>query len=127
MSILFDLIKTHVCKITCKDETHGTGFFCNIPIGWNNNLTVLMTNNHVLNKDDIKPGKNIKFSLNDDAQEYEILIDNTRKTYTNDYYDVTIIEIKEGDGIEQKSFFNLDPQIFEKDSVSKFKNRQIFL
>ena len=62
MTILFDLIKTHVCKITCKDETHGTGFFCNIPIGWNNNLTVLMTNNHVLGEKAIESGQSIKFS-----------------------------------------------------------------
>ena len=127
MSILFDLIKTHVCKIYCKDGSHGTGFFCNIPIGWNNNLTALLTNNHVLNLDDIQPDKNIKFSLNDDAQEYDIKIDNTRKTYTNEYYDVTIIEIKEDDKIEKKSFFNLDQQIFENDSINIFKNRQIFL
>ena len=55
MMDLIDLIKTHVCKITCKDGTHGTGFFCYIPIGWGNILPTLMTNNHVLNIDDIKP------------------------------------------------------------------------
>ena len=50
MSNLIELIKTHVCKIKCNDGSHGTGFFCYIPIGWSNFLTVLMTNNHVLKK-----------------------------------------------------------------------------
>ena len=106
MITLVDLIKTHVCKITCNDGTHGTGFFCKIPIGWGNYLTTLMTNNHVLNESDIQPGKTIKFSINNDYKDYNILIDNTRKTYTNDNYDVKIIEIKEDDKIDEKSFFD---------------------
>ena len=124
---LVDLIKTNVCKITCKDGTHGTGFFCNIPIGWSNILPALITNNHVLNINDIQPGETIKFSLNNDNKQYNILIDNTRKTYTNEFYDVTIIQIKENDKIDEKSFFDLDKQIFEEDLTNKFKNRQIYL
>ena len=62
MIILLDLIKTHICKIYCKDGSHGTGFFCNIPISWNKYLKALLTNNHVLNLNDIKPFQTIKFS-----------------------------------------------------------------
>ena len=40
-----------ICKIKCNDGSHGTGFFCNIPDDWNT-LKVLMTNNHVLKKED---------------------------------------------------------------------------
>ena len=127
MMDLIDLIKTHVCKITCKDGTHGTGFFCYIPIGWGNILPTLMTNIHVLNIDDIKPGQSIKFSINNDYKEYEILIGNTRKKYTNEDYDVTIIEIKEDDKIDEKSFFDIDKQIFQEDSINLLKHRQIFL
>ena len=29
MKVLLNLIETHICKIECKDGTHGTGFFCN--------------------------------------------------------------------------------------------------
>ena len=60
-------------------------------------------------------------------KDYNILIDNTRKTYTNYNYDVTIIEIKEDDKIDEKSFFFLDDQIFQEDSAKLFRNRQIFL
>ena len=125
MSILIELVKTHICKIKCKDG-NGTGFFCNIPIGWGNHLAALMTNNHVLNINNIQPGQTINFSINNDEKEFNIVIDNNRKTYTNDFFDVTIIEIKEGDKIDEKSFFEIDKQIFE-DSIDSFKNRQICL
>ena len=127
MITLVDLTKTHVCKITCKDGTHGTGFFCYIPIGWGNFLPALLTNNHVLNKNDIQAGETIEFSLNNDYKEFKLLLDNTRKIYTNEYYDVTIIEIKEDDNIDGKSFFDLDKQIFQEDSINTFRNRQIYL
>ena len=99
MKILGNFAKTNICKIKCKDGSHGTGFFCNIQIGYNDYLKVFMTNNHVLNSEDILPGQTIKFSINNDFKDYKILIDSKRKTYTNKSYDVTIIEIKKDDGI----------------------------
>ena len=59
-------------------------------------------------------------------KELSIIIDNTRKTYTNTSYDVTIIEIREEDKIDKKSFFDIDKQIFQEDSIKIFKNRQFF-
>ena len=125
--VLLDLVKKNICKINCKDGSHGTGFFCLIPMGWGNFLTALMTNNHVLEENDIKPGKKINFTIDNDNKELSIIIDNTRKTYTNESYDVTIIEIKEEEEIEEKSFFNLDNQIFKENAIEIFKNCQIFL
>ena len=127
MIILLNLIKTNICKIYCKDGSHGTGFFCNIPNGWGNYLSTLITNNHVLNEEDIKPDQTIKFSIDNDIQFFNILIDNTRKTYTDESYDVTIIEIKEEDKIEQKSFFDLDKQIFQEKVYEILRNCQIYL
>ena len=105
MITLEELVKANIYKIKCKDGGNGTGFFCNIPISWTNYLKVLMTNNHVLNDKDILPGQIINFSINNDENEFNIVIDNNRKTYTNDYFGVTIIEIKEEDKIDEKSFF----------------------
>jgi len=127
MIILLDLLKTNICKIYCNDGNHGTGFFCNIEIGWNNNMKVLMTNNHVLNVNAIKPGETIKFSINNDNKYYNLLIDKSRKTYTNESYDVTIIEIKEKDKINKISFFDLDKQIFKENLDEIFRNSQIYL
>ena len=63
-----------------------------------------MTNNHVLNIDDIQPGQTINFTLNNDDEEYNIPIDNDRKIYTNESFDVTIIEIKENDKLKKIHF-----------------------
>jgi hypothetical protein len=123
--ILLDLVKKHICKINCKDGSHGTGFFCYVPIGWGNFLTALLTNNHVLNLNDIQPGQTINVTIDNDDKEFSI--DNNRKTYTNESFDVTIIEIKEEDGIDEKSFFYLDKQIFEENVSEIFKNCQIYL
>jgi V8-like Glu-specific endopeptidase len=91
---------------------------------------VLITNNRVLNKDDILPNKKIKFSRNDDDKQYEIEIDNSRNTYTNEDNDVTIIEIRENDKIEKKAFFEIDNEIFDENVIEKYtsdENNQIYL
>jgi hypothetical protein len=61
------------------------------------------------------------------AKQYIILQTNTRKIFTNKEYDVTIIEIKKEDEIDEESFFNLDNQIFQDKSPEIFKNSQIYL
>ena len=127
MMFLLNIIKTHICKIYCNDGSHGTGFFCNISNDCNNTIKVLMTNNHVLNINAIEPGQTIYFTIDNDEKDYNILIDNTRITYTSELYDVTIIEIKKEDKIEDNSFFDLDKQIFKENSFKFFKNCQIFL
>ena len=121
--ILVEIIKTHICQITSKDGSHGTGFICNISMGIIKYLKVLRTNNHIFPEKDIQPGQTIKFSINNDSKKYNIFIDNTRKTYANIFYEVSIIEIKEKDGIDEKSFFNIDEQFGENEC----KNFQIFV
>jgi hypothetical protein len=65
LEIIIPKAKTQVCKIECNDGGQGTGFFCNILYGYNI-LKALITNNHVLNEDDILPNKKIKFSINNE-------------------------------------------------------------
>ena len=122
MKELLILGEKNICKIYNNDEFKGTGFFCNISIGWNNNIKVLMTNNHILNEYDILPGRKVKFSINDDYKTYNFLIDGIRKTYTDESYDVTIIEISENDKIDEISFFELDDKIFKEEEKEKFRN-----
>ena len=112
-----------ICKIHKKNGTIGTGFFCEIPFN-NNLLKVLITNNHVLNKNEIENNKIIEITIiNKDKQEKlkKIIIDNSRKKYTNPNpkIDVTIIEIKPNkDGINNfmeidKEDLKLDKEILE--------------
>ena len=94
--ILFQM-ENCICKIYIKNGEIGTGFICNIPFN-NNLLPVLITNNHVLNKDDIEDNKIIKLMINNKVKKIEI--DNLRKKYTDENIDITIIEIKQNeDGI----------------------------
>ena len=126
LKFLIPKTETCICKIYCNDGGHGTGFFCNVPNSWHP-LKVLMTNNHVLNKEEIEIGRNIKFSLNNDKINYEVKIDESRKKYTNEKYDITIIEIKQKDKLDKIDFFEIDKQIFNENPNEIFKNKNIYL
>ena len=93
MEALCELMKNRICKIFSIKDSYGTGFFCNIPLDSWNILRVLMTNNHVLNENDIAVGKIIKFTMKNDSKNFEILIDDKRIVFTDEKYDVTIIDI----------------------------------
>ena len=127
LKILGSKMENQICKIECNDGAHGTGFFCNINYDYNIILKVLMTNNHVLNKDDLLIGKKINFSINNDKTYYEIEIDESRKIYTNEKYDITIIEVKEKDKLDKIEFCNIDNQIFKENPNEIFRNMQIYL
>ena len=78
-------MKNSVCKIY-GTKLNGTGFFCLIQNikEWNpSSLKVLMTNNHILEEDDIKINKKIKMSKYNIYKNIEIIIDNSRKTFTS--------------------------------------------
>ena len=123
MSKLIEYTKKRICKIECNDGGKGTGFFCIIPLDdWDNNIRVLITNNHVIGENDMINDKKIKFSLDNDREEKEIIIDEDRIKYTNKKYDITIIEIKKKDGIKNESFFEIDNKIFDD---YKIYNKQI--
>ena len=115
--IILDQMKNCVCKIH-KGKINGTGFF--IRISYNNKLyDLLVTNNHVLNEQDINTGKIISISLNNEQISKEIKIDSNRKKYTNKNLDVTIIEIKKEDNIN--NFLLLDDRILNKD-IKNYNN-----
>jgi hypothetical protein len=125
LMLLLEIGQKKICKINCTGGGTGTGFFCNLIIdGWNS-LRVLFTNNHVLNKDDIKPGKQISFSINNGKQNYKIEIDKERKVYTSKIYDVTIIEMRMEDKINLDSFFEVDNNIY--DPSYNFKDKPIII
>ena len=100
-TILFQM-ENCICKI-CQNGKKGTGFFCKIPFPDKNNLlNVLITNNHVLNQNDIEDNKIIKLIMYNKEEnknmKKEIIMDESRKRYTfiNDKegVDITIIEIR---------------------------------
>ena len=67
-------------------------FFCKIPFPDRNNLlSVLITNNHIINDELLnKPNFNIKIFIKEEIDIEEICLNNRIK-YTNEKYDTTII------------------------------------
>ena len=121
-----------VCKIKCN-EGSGTGFFCKIPFpNFYNLLPVLITNNHILNEEALKINNQIVLSINNDLFTYKIYIDNSRKIYTEkDLYDITLIEIKESDGINLNCFLEIDneDEAFDNETDVKkiYRNKYVYV
>ena len=113
MKTISNLSEKSICKIKINKGGTGTGFFCAIPFTDKfQRLPVLLTNNHVIEKDDLIIDNKINFTIKDDDKNpFEILIDKDRKTYTSKKYDITIIEIKKGE-FDFISFLDIDEQIF---------------
>ena len=102
-----------VCRI--YNGCEGTGFFTKIPFN-NILLPVLITNNHIINQNDIKNNKKLSIYL--DKEIRSIKIDEKRKRYTNEKLDITIIEIKEEDKLNNE-YIELDDNIIDYFKLNK--------
>ena len=128
-------MKKCVCKIHISGG-NGTGFFAKIPFK-ESNIKVLITNNHVLNANDILDNKLITFSINNDIR--DIKIGKGRKKYTSVKYDTTIIEIKETDKLENlieyleidyiniKTIKENDKQISDEHFNNLYKDESLYI
>ena len=122
---IFEQMNKSICKIV---DYKGTGFICRIPYPNNLNLLpVLITCNHVLENEYIKPGNEIKLVF--EEEEKIIKIDDERKIYKSikDEYDTTIIEIKKTDGFDFKNFLEVDESVFKDNLDSLLKNKTIYV
>ena len=129
LEIISDLAKKSICKIKSNQEEVATCFFCAIPFPDKyNKLPVLVTNNHVLKSEDIKEGKIIRFSTNNEEHKFEIKMCVNRKKYTNEKYDITFIEIKKDvDNININSFLDIDDGIFEENYENLLNKKSVYL
>ena len=123
--ILFQM-ENCICKIYLKNEEKGTGFFCKIPFN-NNLLPVLITNNHVLNENNIEDNEIIKLTINKEVK--EIKLDSLRKKYTNSdkQIDITIIEIRQKiDGIND--YLELEENEFSMKNIElEYKKKSTYV
>ena len=78
-------------------------------------IPALITNNHVLGKDDISKGKKINFSLENDKFNFSLIIDDSRIVYSKENFDCTVVEIRENDNLDIKSFLEIDESIYDND------------
>ena len=117
-----------ICKIYCENDKIGTGFFTKLRFQ-NNLLPVLITNYHILKEKDIENNKIIKLTINNEVK--NIIIDNSRKKYTNSKLDITIIELKlNKDEINENNIIEIDENILEKDKEIielEYKRKSIYI
>ena len=115
-------MERNICKITVG-ENQGTGFFCKIPFpDLNNMLSVFITNNHIINQE-LLYKDNIIIEINiEEENNIRKLNLNNRMKYTNEEYDITIIEIKNEDEIN--NYLELDDNIINDiiNNINKNKN-----
>ena len=118
-----------ICKIKIGN-IRGTGFFCKIPFPNKENiLNVLITANHIIN-DKLLKEEDGKISIKIKEETEKTIINlNNRIKYTNEEYDITIIEIKEEDNIN--NFLELDDIIFDSfnnnNQEVNFENKTIYI
>ena len=73
--IILEQMNNSVCRIYNNGE--GTGFFTKIPYD-TKLLPVLITNNHIINQNDINNNINITFYINNDKKIRKIMLDENR-------------------------------------------------
>ena len=117
-----------ICKIKMEDGAQGTGFFCQIPFPNEDNLLpVLITNNHIIGQQSLSKENEIISLMIRNEQRVKIINLSNRISYTNSEYDITIIELKQEDNIQ--NFLELDENILNNilDNVDNDNSNHIYL
>ena len=127
---IMNQMEKKICKIKIGN-IRGTGFFCKIPFPNKENiLNVLITANHIIN-DKLLKEEDGKISIKIKEETEKTIINlNNRIKYTNEEYDITIIEIKEEDNIN--NFLELDDVIIfdlfnNNKQEDNFENKTIYI
>ena len=114
-------MKNCVCKIKIGNII-ATGFFCKIP---QINMNFLITNYHVINEKHIFTNNKINILLNDEKEVLRIDLTLKREKYFNEEYDITLIELKENDGI--KEYLELDDNILKNNEKVYYEEKSIYI
>ena len=117
-----------ICKIIKNDIPIGTGFLCSIQGEYKKRIT-LITAYHVLGEEeeDLKIGNQINLSFSDKNKLKKIIIDNSRRIYGSEEYDIVIIEIKDSDDLEKNNIFEIDENILTESDLNKYINKTIYI
>jgi len=103
---IVEQLKNNICNIFLGGGERGTGFFMKIKFPEDEHLLpVLLTCNHVINKSFLSKNNNISILINGKTKKIGL---KNRIIYNNEKLDVTIIELKEKDEIND--FLILDEE-----------------
>ena len=116
-------MRQNICKIFLKEGVKGTGFFCKIPHG-KIKLSVLITNNGVINEKHINEVNEIVLKINNDKTIKKLNLENRFK-FTNEKYGITVIEINDNED-EIYDFLELDEDIIN-DTCTNYIGKSIYI
>ena len=101
----------------------GTGFLCLIQ-NQNFLLRVLITWYHVLNY--LKIGNELKLVF-DEGKEKKLILDESRRLYTNDETDIAMLELKENE-FDLNDYLKIDDDIYKFDEFNNiYKDKVIYI
>ena len=117
LSFILEQLRKCICKVyrDVDKNSFSTGFFCFIPYN-NKKLPVLIVNNHLIDENYIENKGAISLTINENEKEIKINIKDNRLIYTNEEYDITIIEINP-DTDYIYNYLELDKYLFEKENL----------
>lgn len=123
--ILFQM-KNCICKIYKNEDKIGVGFFCKIPYK-DNFLNILVTNNSILNGNELKGEKNIIINISNNKKGKNIKIDSSRIKFTDPKLGLTFIEIKPIED-EIHYFLDIDDLNYDQNISEKaYTNKSIYI
>ena len=128
---ILEQVNNSLCQIK-TESLEGLGFFCLIPsLNSSQDLdngklhSVLITCNSIFGIKDLKKGNNIKLSYKN--KEKIIIMDESRHIYSNETFDITIIELKENE-FPENIFLKLDDDTgIEEGKDWLYKGEEIYL
>ena len=114
LKIILNQKEKSICKIIKNGKPIGTGFLCSITCQYKKRIA-LITANNVLGVEDIQIGNEIKITFNDSNEKIKIIkIDNSRRIYSSEIDDITIIEIINSDNLKNNIILEIDEDIYNK-------------
>ena len=120
----FSIMENYICKVYGNDCI-GTGFFCRIKYN-KKKIPVLMTNYHVIDDKFLKEKEYLKVVIKDSPHMININKDSILYFSADDKYDVMIIKINKDDE-NIKNYLQIDSNIFQTDSLSKYENEDLYI
>ena len=121
MEVILKQMKNCICKICLKEGIKGTGFLCKFfLIEQKKVLKMLITNNHIIGQECFNEQCTINAFFENNKKKYIKL--KNREMYTNKDYDITIIEIKEEDEMNEDAFLEIDDTKIDKSYYGNIGN-----
>ena len=113
-----------ICKIKLN-EIYGNGFFCKLHFPDNTSIRVLTTSYNFIDENYLKENNEINLILNNNDIKI-ISVGKNRKIYLKKEYDLTLIELKDNDKIE--NYFEFDENLLSQENLkSLYENKSIYV